>query len=490
MTSEPAVFAIGLDSFDAGLARRLMDTGVMPNLGSLLRLGKWADVRSVADIGSGAVWPTFVTGTPPHVHGRYGEWRWNPTDMDVQRFSDEGLHPFWEPLVQANVPVGILDVPFAPFLEIHNGFEINEWGAHDVLRGSTLSSPRAATEIVARHEPHPFEHEPPIPESAYRHADVQLVHEVSVEGVHRRGELLRDLIVQGEPRLVVAVFPEFHHAAHYLWHALEPNHPLYQDARLQDVPDLLDVCKALDTELGRLVERMRDNDSILVFSLHGMRACLGIPDLMAPLLRQSHLASRATWSSRTWPERKAWAFSEIKRRSPGWMKDVYHRRTSLMTQLRLARSTMQEQHDWGRTQAIALPTDQHGWARVNLRGRESKGIVDAGDYSALCEDIKHMARNSRTVEGESLVDDVLIPLDGDDPTRFPLPDVVVHWSDAALADDLRLPDPDSYSPKVGKARTGQHNAQGFCIATGRASERLGSEVATEDLPSIILDCLK
>ena len=29
--------------------------------------------------------------------------------------------------------------------------------------------------------------------------------------------------------------------------------------------------------------------------------------------------------------------------------------------------------DWSQTRAFALPSDQHGWVRINLRGREAQG---------------------------------------------------------------------------------------------------------------------
>src|SRR5256885_8916367 len=41
----------------------------------------------------------------------------------------------------------------------------------------------------------------------------------------------------------------------------------------------------------------------------------------------------------------------------------------------LARPTMLPAYDWARTRAFSLPTDQHGWIRINLRGRERAGIV-------------------------------------------------------------------------------------------------------------------
>ena len=73
--------AIGIDAAEGSLVKRLMDEGALPALRSLLgddASGRWLTVRSTAHIGSGTVWPTFITGDDPTVHGIYSEWRWRP----------------------------------------------------------------------------------------------------------------------------------------------------------------------------------------------------------------------------------------------------------------------------------------------------------------------------------------------------------------------------------------------------------------------------
>jgi predicted AlkP superfamily phosphohydrolase/phosphomutase len=59
------VLAVGIDSAEPRLVRDLIDRGELPALGRLREEGGWRSVRSPAHIGSGAVWPTFLTGLEP-----------------------------------------------------------------------------------------------------------------------------------------------------------------------------------------------------------------------------------------------------------------------------------------------------------------------------------------------------------------------------------------------------------------------------------------
>ena len=122
------VLAIGLDATEPALIRRLIGQDEMPALKSLLAEGRWMRVQSPAHIGSGTVWPTFMTGKEPSAHGVYGEWCWQPETMSLFRFDGRNLKPFWKTLSEKGISVGVLDPPFARFVGVTEGFEIIDWG--------------------------------------------------------------------------------------------------------------------------------------------------------------------------------------------------------------------------------------------------------------------------------------------------------------------------------------------------------------------------
>lgn len=150
------VLAIALDAAEPTLVRQLIDAGELPAFKKLLAQGSWIKVKSSAEIGSGAVWPSFITGTDPAEHGIYGEWCWRPETMSLSRYHGRHLNAFWKKMVAEDASVGLLDVPFAPFLGLSSGFEISEWGAHDTVEGRTSVSPAAVAAIVDQIGSHPY----------------------------------------------------------------------------------------------------------------------------------------------------------------------------------------------------------------------------------------------------------------------------------------------------------------------------------------------
>src|SRR6185312_3889915 len=100
-----SVLAIGIDAAESTLVQRMIDQNELPALRSLLAEGKWLNVRSPSLIGSGAVWPTFLTGEEPTAHGIYSEWKWLPATMNLRRYEGHHLTPFWNSVAQQGVSI-------------------------------------------------------------------------------------------------------------------------------------------------------------------------------------------------------------------------------------------------------------------------------------------------------------------------------------------------------------------------------------------------
>ena len=63
---------------------------------------------------------------------------------------------------------------------------------------------------------------------------------------------------------------------------------------------------------------------------------------------------------------------------------------------------------WHKMKAFALPAFAAGHIRINLKGREVKGIVDSADYNAICDELTqylYSLKDGRT--GELIVKDVV-----------------------------------------------------------------------------------
>ncbi|MEO1341437.1 MAG: nucleotide pyrophosphatase, partial [Cyanobacteria bacterium J06635_13] len=122
---------------------------------------------------------------------------------------------------------------------------------------------------------------------------------------------------------------------------------------------------------------------------------------------------------------------------------------------------------WSEMKAFALPAFTNGHIRINLKGRERDGIVEPGDYQALCQelrDVLYELSDGRT--GKKIVKQVVItrnnPLDSN--PKLPDADIVILWQEP-ITDVVD-------SPRLGRVgplthcRAGGHKSQGFLIAKG------------------------
>lgn len=493
--NDSRVLAIGIDAAEGALVKRLIDEGEMPSLEALLsglggtRPARWLSLRSTAHIGSGTVWPTFITGDDPTSHGVYSEWTWRPETMSLTRYHGRHLTPFWKPLVQQGVPVGIFDVPFALPVGVSNGFEVSEWWAHDSTDAGFQAGPDAILPLVRQSPAHPLSANRFVNATPDQPGDLEKLAAASIEGVRLRGQLAQDLIRETRPRLSLLVFPEIHHAGHQLWHTVEGDHQVYRGRGLNGRhaidPLLKDVYRAVDRQIGGIIEST-GADTVTVFALHGMRPALGFPAFLGPLLTERGFSRLADWRSQSWTRRATSLLAAAKRHAPARLRKLYYTVTPTATTRTLARPTMIPVYDWPNTRAFALPTDQYGWIRINLMGRESQGSVPADQYNETCRELEALLHGLANEAGQPLVKDVTrTAADTGRALRNPLPDLIVHWHFAALASPLRIKGSRLQVAPVGRKSTGQHASEGFCLYRGRREWGVDGVVASKDLGRLI-----
>lgn len=484
------VLAIGIDAAEATFVRQLIEQGEMPALRGLLKDGQWLRVESPAHIASGAVWPTFMTGVEPKTHGMYSEWGWIPETMDLTRYHGRNLTPFWKSLAQQNISLGVFDVPFALPVGVSTGFEVCEWWAHDTTSAGLQAGPNEILSLVKQAPAHPLSANRFVDTTPDNLSNLKELTAACVEGVRLRGMLAQRLIRETKPQLSLLVFPEIHHAGHQMWHTAEPQHEFYKGRELSDEralePLLKEVYRAVDEQIAGLIKLAGSDATVMVFALHGMRPAVGFPNFLGPLLCERGFSHLESWSSQTWSRRALSLLAATKRNTPDGLKKLYYKLTPTAATHKLARPTMLPVYDWKTTRAFSLPTDQYGWIRVNLAGREALGIVSPDQYEETCEQLEAMLLALNTESGASLVRDIVrTAASAKCALGNPLPDLVVHWEDAAFASPLRIKNSKVRAEPVGKKFTGQHASEGFCIYRGHPDWDIGDVIAAKDLSRLL-----
>ena len=464
-----SVLAIGIDAAESTLVLELMRQGKMPALARLTKQGKWLRIDSPAHIGSGAVWPTFLTGEEPSTHGIYGEWRWNPQAMNLTRYNGRNLRPFWKELADDNLTVGILDVPFAPPVGLKRGFEILEWGAHDRAEGRMQITPDAVAEWVTKEfSTHPFSTKRLEVTGPDDDDGLTKLTDACLHGVKLRGALAQALLTKYQPDLSIIIFPEIHQSGHSLWHTVAPQDELYKSEAFKAPRafnrSLEEIYSEVDRQVGTLIDTAGDQAAVVVFSLHGMQPIRGLPAFLPALLREHGFAHLAGWKTKSWRERAVSFMAAAKRRAPSGLRRLYYSAFSRNTTSWLAQPTMLPVYDWSRTRAFSLPTDQHGVIRINLAGRESEGIVPLGQYRELCQQLRDLFLGLVTEDGEPVVREVILTAAGaHDPLQQPIPDLIVHWHKGAFAEGAKIKNSKVRISGEAKRLTGHHAFEGFCI---------------------------
>ena len=375
-----------------------------------------------------------------------------------------------------------------------NGIEISEWGSHDWLLGRLTVSPASRTDWVrARGGVHPFAAGPVDASGPHDARGLRQLAGACVAGARARGTLAVRLLAEMELDLLLVVFPEAHKSSHILWHTVDPAHPAHGTAPLGD-EGLVEVFREVDRQIGRLAEAAGPEATLLVFSLHGMRAKRGVPTILDPLLRALGLAAVRDASARSWPERARHAFVAGKRLAPAPVKRLYHRLAPRSLTRRVDHQRFGLDYDWSRTVAFPMPSDQHGWIRLNLAGREAQGILEPGEYDEMGARLEGLLERVTTVDGRRVVKEIRrlgANRNGDGGPPRTLPDLVLHWEDAAEADPLRLANPAVEAHPTATKFTGQHAPDGFFIWRGRSgSPAVPDAVAAEDLHRLLHGALR
>jgi predicted AlkP superfamily phosphohydrolase/phosphomutase len=410
--------------------------------------------------------------------------------MELERYHGRDLVPFWKTLDEMGTPVGILDVPLTTTVGLKTGFEVSEWWSHDLVLGTPQIGGAGVDEVLNQHPTHPFVIDP---QDSVQPNDAEGLRRLTascIEGVRMRSALAQRLIAHSHPEFAIVVFPEAHHAGHQMWHTAMPDHPLYAGQKLFSTEPLLQhIYQEIDRQIGNLVESVGRDATVMVFSLHGMKAAFGFPEFLSQLLCDKGISQVVNWRSQSWSERRRHLVAKAKKTAPPQLRQLYYKFAPQTAVKRFARSTMIPVYDWKKTRAFSSPSDQYGWIRVNLEGRESRGSVPVSRYEETCDELESMLKQLKDRDGRPLVHNVVrTTTNGTDMLNHRIPDLIAHWTDAAFSSNLRIAGT-NFEPGLLGARTGQHALAGFCVIRGATDDGLGSSIRAEEMGGLITKML-
>jgi predicted AlkP superfamily phosphohydrolase/phosphomutase len=469
---------LAFDAADGGLVLEGIGEGWLPGLRSLLARGRWVTLLPPEPRVPAASWPSTVTGSAFLEHRVFGSRRFDPDTLGLRRVrsSDLARPPFWRYISEAGVPSTIVSAygasPVRPFL----GTQVLGWGTADpyntLFRGSWIR-PAAARRILGRHvgwrdagyyleDPSPSR---PADASEYRARRLRSIDQ------QRRGLLA--LMRETEWRFFLGVFWEPHAAGHALW----SEEPVFWGA-------LRDVYRATDAALADLVAACPEDARVFVFTPHGMGPNPLRGEPLAELLERAGWLVRPAATRTAGPAAAGRSLRPLRRYVPRRALPWAYRIARPLRDLR-ANARAAAALDWARTRAFVVPYDLEAQIRLNVSGRERRGIVAPGrEYDDACDELAgllgelvHDATGARAVASVTKVAQLAgsVPRDG-------LPDLLVSWVPDLPITRLRAPGIGVLDVGADDPRRGQHRAAGFVVGSGP-----GIEPAAERASASLLD---
>lgn len=461
------VLLIGLDAAEPRLIERWTEDGSLPRLRELRRDGAYGRLDPPDGCLIGLPWPSFFTGCSVAEHGLYKYMIWVPDRMREVRPRPRilPLEPFWRTFGPQDPRPVVMDVPLvyapAPFA----GAEVAGWATHERLNEPGTYPPELARRLTARFGA------PPFPDEVHRRRPLGRLlgeRDTLISATDRAADLAVHLLESEHWDLGIVCFTATHRAGHKLWSETGSTGEGTAAERAAFADALYEVYASVDRAVGRLVDRAGPDTAVVVFSLHGMGPNTSLVDLLPEMLERV-----LTPSDDSVADTSTSLLDTLRSGVPLAWREGVKRRLPMSVQDRLSGFWRTGRVDWARTRAFCLAADLHGYIRVNLRGRESRGVVSPGEeYDTLCGNIADgLASFVDADTGDRVIKhvvrrDTVYPTG---PRADALPDLTVVWGDRPVAEltevrsnrygSIHWPAP-GWNPD---GRSGNHRTQGFAL---------------------------
>jgi predicted AlkP superfamily phosphohydrolase/phosphomutase len=376
------LLVLSIDGADYRIIDLLMKRGDLPNLQKLAERGAWGPVRSTIPPITPVAWTSFFTGKNPGKHGVFDWISMDGGDVGTPVASRRRASTMWRFLSQRGHGVGVFNVPCTYPPEHLSGFQVPGFDAPSL--GPEDVYPERASRII----------EEACGEYVFFPADPEIVRDPKIAQDHMEAiaSILRGLLREFPCDVCMAHMHLLDWAHHYVLagemrpgdvSSLDLNGYVVRAYRLVDesVGALVGEWASPDTNVvvvsdhgGELVDRLVNLEKL--FLDHGLLAYTSAKTQEAASIESGRRHARA--AVRLW--------TAVKRASPGFARLIAPLARAMRT--RVSAYQVDAVVDWPRTAAV--PWGNYGQIRLNIQGRDPRGIVPPEDVPALTARIREL----------------------------------------------------------------------------------------------------
>lgn len=443
---KPRLIVIGIDGAPYSLTRSLIDSGALPVLQRLSQEGQFGCLESSLPPHTAPGWSSIFTGVPPGDHGIYQFWQLQGRDYRpmITSSSDFKWQPVWRTLADSGWRVGVLNVPMT-----HPPIDLPGW---------MIAWPLAPSLNYAR--PHEVLHE--LAEAGLHYqsdlismwAGAAEYPGEALQQIDSRGDVLCHLMETRPTDALFFVVTEFDRIAHYHWQADGPE------------PVVVEALQAIDAMIGRVLEHVDDEASVVIASDHGFGPCSGDIQINRVLEDAGLLTRTAQHSDNIGEQTHAEFFAgDGEAVGAAWFRDGQG-----------------DLVDWEKTWAFMPAPGCYG-INLNLEGRQRLGRVREVDRAAIEDDIDTALSEIRDGDGAPIFKRVPREVVYSGPCIEDAPDYLLlprSWSWMAhpgLAGPIHSP----------PSQLGVHSADGIVLVRAKETTApIEHDARVEDVGATIL----
>ncbi|MFN3325425.1 MAG: hypothetical protein ACK5AZ_18170 [Bryobacteraceae bacterium] len=431
----------------------------MPNLSAFAASASAFGLKST--IFAGSVYTTLYTGQPVQAHGIHGAYQWIAGEQrTVSLFRLPRPQSIFHQLARRGARVILLDPSESPVPELPGGSALSGIQFRSRVLMHRWHTPDAFARKVLRD----VGFGPGCDETFGEQSRARQLRtrDVLLKAPARLVRAAACVLSGGAPDLFWATLSCAHTGGHQLFDPGIPASPDYPTPDLPDAgfavpPALCELYETVDRALGDLLGQAPAGADVLVFFGKGMGPSCSRADLLGRMidliLGQGEQKNRTGWADRL----RSGIPPDLRERLTAWIPD--YAAVDLTARLESPRA------EWSRTRAFPVPTDQPGFIRFNLRGRERYGIVDGHETADLAAALERGLMTFFDIDESGLTAnrsasccwrrDDRIPAG---PRRGDLPDLVVEWN-----------------PSIPAGLRGVHSTEfGTVLRTGAGTGRSGN----------------
>jgi len=476
-TDKPPLVIFGLDAGDPDFISKWAKEGFLPTIASLFENGSWGKVTGPELICEHGIWVSLFSGISRSKHGYYYYQQLKPGTYDLQPMYGEKLRipPFWSYLNQySNKNIFIMDVPDGYIIDRLSGIQIMNWATHD-MQLPFLTEPNGLREYIHDN----FGSRMKIDEKLNSHLTTDLrIYRQLLERIQKRGSLCRGLLKTKEFDLIVIAFSESHTATHQFWQYKSDMDKLETKAERSHglANGIRNIYQAIDREMGLIISELPENANVVVVSSTGMQGqypSIGLTEDFCHKLGYQ-VRKEIGLSTSAGPTKP---INLIRKIIPQSYRTMLSGLLPQKTQEFLLADKFRTATDWEKTAAFSIPSVYTSFVRINLRGREPKGIIGPGqEYEDVIQRLESdFIKLVDPQTGQPAVQEVkrTDKLFGGGPSLL-LPDLFVNWKPCAhFIDKLMHPKTTLVQKKPEFFRGSDHTGTGLIISAGPDIQKRG-----------------